>query len=104
MRAEHAPEERLVSPNPWPSLSLHVAASPGSHAALEVGGVSVRSFGEGNADALVALLQGSAFAAPALSLLVLCGTPCACRNHGRHGWTSAALAADGPRQSDAVRA
>ena len=70
-----------------------------------VGVVARKSkMGAANADALVALLQGSAFAAPALSLLVLCGTPCACRNHGRHGWTSAALAADGPRQSDAVRA
>ena len=44
MRAEHAPEERLVAPNLWPSLGVHVVASPGSHGALEGGGLSVRSF------------------------------------------------------------
>ena len=35
--AEHAPGERLVVPTLWPSLNAHVVASPGSHAALEVG-------------------------------------------------------------------
>ena len=44
VRAEHAPEERLVAPNPWATLSVHVVASPGSHTALEVGGLSVHSF------------------------------------------------------------
>ena len=44
MRAEHAPEARRVAPNPWPSLSVHVVASPGSHGALEGGGLSVHSF------------------------------------------------------------
>ena len=44
MDAEHAPEERLVAPNLWATLSVHVVASPGSRAALEVGGVSVHSF------------------------------------------------------------
>ena len=43
MRAEHAPEERLVAPNLWATLSVHVVASPGSHAALEVAVLSVRS-------------------------------------------------------------
>ena len=37
-------EERLVAPNPWPTLSVHVVASPGSRAALEVGGLTVHSF------------------------------------------------------------
>ena len=46
MRAEHAPEERLVAPNPWATLSVHVVASQGSHAALEVGGLTVHSFAE----------------------------------------------------------
>ena len=36
--AEHTPVERLVAPTLWPSLSAHVVASPGSRAALEVGG------------------------------------------------------------------
>ena len=31
----------------WATLSVHVVASPGSHAALEVGGVSVWILGEG---------------------------------------------------------
>jgi len=44
VRAEHAPEERLVAPNLWATLSVHVVASPASHAALEVGGLSVHSF------------------------------------------------------------
>ena len=44
VRAEHAPEERLVAPNPWATLSVHVVASPGSHTALEVSGLSVHSF------------------------------------------------------------
>ena len=44
MRAEHAPEERLVAPNLWATLSVHVVASPASHAALEVAGLSVHSF------------------------------------------------------------
>ena len=39
MRAEHAPEERLVTPISWATLSVHVVASPGSHGALEVGGL-----------------------------------------------------------------
>ena len=39
MRAEHAPEERLVAPNLWATLSVHVVASPGSHGALEGGGL-----------------------------------------------------------------
>ena len=37
-------QERLVAPNLWPSPSVHVAASPGSHGAPEVGGLSVHSF------------------------------------------------------------
>ena len=37
-------KERLVAPNPWPSLSVHVVASPASRAALEVGGLSVHCF------------------------------------------------------------
>ena len=37
--AEHAPEDRLVAPNTWATLSVHVVASPGSHGALEVGGL-----------------------------------------------------------------
>ena len=41
VRAEHDPEERLVAPNRWATLSVHVVASPASQAALEVGGVSV---------------------------------------------------------------
>ena len=48
MRAEHAPEERLVAPNSWPSLSVHVVASPGSHGAPEVGGLTVHSFSRAN--------------------------------------------------------
>ena len=44
MQAKHAPEECLVAPNLWPSLGVHVVASPASHAALEGGGLSVRSF------------------------------------------------------------
>ena len=44
MRAEHAPEKRLVAPNPWATLSVHVVATPASHTALEVGGLSVHSF------------------------------------------------------------
>ena len=44
MRAEHAPEERLVAPNPWATLGSHVVASPASHGALEGGGLSVGSF------------------------------------------------------------
>ena len=43
MRAEHAPEARRVAPNPWVTLSVHVVASPGSHGALEGGGLSVHS-------------------------------------------------------------
>jgi hypothetical protein len=45
VRAENAPEERLVTPNPWATLGSHVVASPASHGALEGGGLSVRSFG-----------------------------------------------------------
>ena len=45
VNAEHAPEGRLVAPNLWATLSVHVVASPGSHGAPEVGGVSVRNFG-----------------------------------------------------------
>ena len=44
VRAEDAPEERLVAPNPWATLSVHVAASPASQAPLEVGGLSVHRF------------------------------------------------------------
>lgn len=44
--AEDAPEERLVAPNPWATLSVHVVASPGSHGALEGGGLTVHSFRE----------------------------------------------------------
>ena len=44
MEAENAPEERRVAPNPWATLSVHVVASPGSHGASEVGGLSVHSF------------------------------------------------------------
>ena len=44
MEAENAPGERRVAPNPWATLSVHVVASPGSHGALEGGGLSVRSF------------------------------------------------------------
>ena len=44
MRAEHPPEDHLVAPNLWATLSVHVVASPGSHAALEVGGLTVHSF------------------------------------------------------------
>ena len=44
MRAEHALEERLVTPNPQATPGVHVVASPGSHAALEVGEVTVHSF------------------------------------------------------------
>jgi hypothetical protein len=35
--AEHAPEERLVSPTLWPSLSLHAVASPGPRTARRKG-------------------------------------------------------------------
>ena len=48
VRAEHAPEgggQRLVEPNPWATLSVHVVVSPASHAALEVGALTVHSFG-----------------------------------------------------------
>ena len=45
VRAEHSPEGRLVAPNLWATLGVHVVASQGSHVALEVGGVSVHSFG-----------------------------------------------------------
>ena len=44
VRAERAPEERLVAPNLWATLSVHVVASPGSYGASEVGGLSVHSF------------------------------------------------------------
>ena len=44
VQAEHAPEERLVAPNLWPSPGVHVVASPGSHGASEVGGLTVHSF------------------------------------------------------------
>ena len=44
MRAEHAPEERLVAPNLWATLGVHVVASPGSHAALEVAVLSVGTY------------------------------------------------------------
>ena len=44
VRAEHPPEERLVAPISWATLGTHVVASPGSRAALEVGGLSVRNF------------------------------------------------------------
>ena len=44
MRAEHAPKGRLVTPSLWTTLGTHVVASPGSRAALEVGGLSVHSF------------------------------------------------------------
>ena len=43
--AEHAPEEHLVARNLWPSLSARGVASPASHAALDVGGLCVHSFG-----------------------------------------------------------
>ena len=36
-------EERLVAPNLWATLSVHVVASPASHAALEVGALTVHS-------------------------------------------------------------
>ena len=41
--AEHAPENRLVTPIPWATLGMHVVASPGSCGALEGGDVSVRT-------------------------------------------------------------
>ena len=44
LEAENAPEARRVAPNPWATLSVHVVATPASHAALEVGGLSVHSF------------------------------------------------------------
>ena len=44
VNAERAPGERLVAPNPWATLGSHVVASPGSHGALEGGGLSVGSF------------------------------------------------------------
>ena len=34
----------LLAPISWATLGVHVVASPGSRAALEVGGVSVRNF------------------------------------------------------------
>jgi hypothetical protein len=40
VQAEHAPGERLVAPSLWATLSVHVVASPASHAALEVGALS----------------------------------------------------------------
>ena len=46
MDAEHAPEERLVAPNLWATLSVHVAALLGSRGAPEVGGLTVHSFEE----------------------------------------------------------
>ena len=48
MDAEHAKEERLVAPNPWATLSVHVVASPASHAALKVCGLTVHSFVSAN--------------------------------------------------------
>ena len=50
VRAENAPVGRLVAPNPSATLSVHVVASPAglaSRAALEVGRLSVHSFGNG---------------------------------------------------------
>ena len=44
MRAEHPLEERLAAPNLWATLGTHVVASPASHAAMEVGGLTVHSF------------------------------------------------------------
>ena len=44
VRAEHAPPERWVAPNPWATLGSHVVASPASHGALVGGGLSVGSF------------------------------------------------------------
>ena len=44
VQAEHAPEECLVAPNLWPSLGVHVVASPASHGALEGGRLTVHSF------------------------------------------------------------
>ena len=44
VRAEHPPEERLVAPISWATLSVHAVASPGSYGASEVGGLSVHSF------------------------------------------------------------
>jgi hypothetical protein len=43
VKAENAPEERRVAPNPRATLSVHVVASPALHGALEGGGPSVRS-------------------------------------------------------------
>ena len=43
VNAEHAPENRLVTPIPWATLGMHVVASPGSCGALEGGDVSVRT-------------------------------------------------------------
>ena len=57
MDAEHAPKERLVSPSLWPSLSVHVVASPASQAALEVGGLSVHSFQPSTLDRLCSRLD-----------------------------------------------
>ena len=48
VNAEHAPEGRLVAPNLWATLSVHVVASPGSHGAPEVGGLTVHSFSRAN--------------------------------------------------------
>ena len=44
MNAELVPEGRLVAPISWATLGTHVVASPGSHGALEGGGLSVHSF------------------------------------------------------------
>ena len=58
VQAEHAPEERLVAPIPWATLSARVVASPASHAALEVGGLSVHSFGRGECACLAVATAG----------------------------------------------
>ena len=39
VRADHAPEDRLVTPNPWATLGVHIVISQGSHGALERGGL-----------------------------------------------------------------
>ena len=44
MEAEYRPEERLVAPTPKATLSVHVVASPASHGAPEVSGLTVHSF------------------------------------------------------------
>jgi hypothetical protein len=48
VKAENAPEERRVAPNPRATLSVHVVASPALHGALEGGGPSVRSLHASN--------------------------------------------------------